>query len=98
MIMSFLYNNYKKPKESKTDWKVIAGDIIDDTDLLYWWRPVGTVTHLSFCPGRGQHSPPPACSHLHSGFRSDDAQTVRIDFPVDDTHTDTDYNEETGEI
>ena len=30
MIMSFLYNNYKKPKESKTAWKVIGWDIIDD--------------------------------------------------------------------
>ena len=33
MIMSFSSNNYKKPEESKTDWKVIAGDINDDMDL-----------------------------------------------------------------
>ena len=28
--MSFSSNNYKKPKESKTAWKVIGWDIIDD--------------------------------------------------------------------
>ena len=27
-------HNYKKSKESKTDLKVIAADIIDDTDLI----------------------------------------------------------------
>ena len=37
MMISFYprnNHNYKKSKESKTDLKVIAADIMDDTDLL----------------------------------------------------------------
>ena len=61
MMISFYprnNHNYKKSKESKTDLKVIAADIIDDTDLLCRGcglptprPPPGTVRHLSFFPG-----------------------------------------------
>ena len=53
MIISFYTtnnNNHKKPKESKTDLKVIAADIIDDTDWLYWLALVSHQEQLDTCP------------------------------------------------
>ena len=63
MIISFYprnNHNYKKSKESKTDLKVIAADIIDDTSIVvsqHCGLPTPPLhqeqldTYLSFFPG-----------------------------------------------
>ena len=99
MINSFYTtnnHNYKKSKESKTDLKVIAADIIDDTDWLYWLALVSHQEQLDTCPS----FPDLYCSLTNIHYRTlpwlkigilsvvqlflDDALSEQI-FPVDDT-------------